>query len=109
MSTFDDFDLEIQNECDSTPEHINGTVTTAGSPNTLTPSSGKNIQLAYIKNPNKGTNANNTVDVLYITIDGTSLFTTLSRGEYIYMPGIFANLKIDTNNNGTKYEVIVWS
>ena len=109
MSEFDDFDVEIQDERDSDPEHFNSNVAVAGVPNSITPTSAKPIQLAYIKNPNKGVNANDPNDVLYINIDGTVNYTTISRGEYIYIPGVFTTLKIDTNNDGTKYEVIVWS
>ena len=112
MAEFDDFDVEIQDEKDSAPEHINSNVAIAGSPDTLTPASGKKITLAYIKNPNKGVRQNDTQDVLYISIDGsvpTTGGTTISRGEYTYLAGVFTELKIDTNNNGTIYEVILWS
>jgi hypothetical protein len=109
MAEMNDFDIEIQDEKDSTPEHFNGNVASAGTSVPITPTSGKDIQLAYIKNPNRGDNKNEIADVLYINIDGGSEYTTLSRGEYVYLPGTFTTLKIDSNNNGTNYEVIVWS
>ena len=108
MSDFKDFDVEVQNFRDSTPEQFNGTVTTAGSPNTITPTSTKPITKAFIQNPSKGTNANSILDVLYYSIDGTS-YASLTRGESITLPGIFNSILIDTNNNNTNYEIIVWS
>ena len=105
----DDFDVEVQDEKQSNPEHINGNVATAGSSQTITPSSGNKIQLAYIKNPNKGPNANGFQDVLLVSIDGSTNYTVISRGEYTFFPGVFDSIKIDTNNDGTKYEIIIWS
>lgn len=105
----DDFDLEIQNEKDSDPEQFTITVATAGSAISVTPTNTKPIQLAYIKNASKGPNSNDPQDVVLITIDGSANVTTVNRGEYVYIPGIFTTLELDTNNNGTKAEVIVWS
>jgi hypothetical protein len=104
-----DFDIEITDIKDSTPQHFNGTVTTAGTPVSITPSNGRIIQLALIKNPSKGTNKNNTADVLLLNIDATTTYMSLNRGEFVYLAGAFATLKIDSNNNGVKYEVVVWS
>lgn len=109
MADFDDFDVEIQDEKDSGPEQFNDTVATAGSPNTHTPTSTKQIQLAYLKNPNKGPNANSAQDVILFNIDGGTEFSALARGEYVYIAGVFDDLKIDANNNGVNYEVILWS
>lgn len=106
---FDDFDLEVQDEKDSDPEHFDSSVTTAGSPDTLTPASTKPVQLAYVKNPGKGPKQNGGNDVLLVTIDGSVKTTTIERGAAAYFPGIFTSLVIDTNNNGTNYEVILWS
>tara|TARA_R100000951_G_scaffold19275_1_gene16086 strand:- start:3557 stop:3877 length:321 start_codon:yes stop_codon:yes gene_type:complete len=105
----DDFDVEIQDEKQSNPEHFNGVVTTAGSPVTITPTSGENVQLVLVKNPNKGPNKNNPNDVLLVSIDGGTTYVSLSRGEYAYFPGIFTSVKIDSTANGAKYESIVWS
>ena len=106
---FEDFDLEIQDEKDSDPEQFNDTVTTAGTPKIESPTSAKPIQLALIKNPNKGPNANSSQDVLLIIIDGGSQVFSISRGEYVYFPGVFSSISIDTNTNGTNYELILWS
>ena len=113
MAEFDDFDLEVQDFKDTTPEHLNITVTTAGTPITITRSDNKDITLTYIKNPNRGNRRNNISDVIYISIDGTdpsSYGTTISRGEYVYIPGSInsGNLKIDSNNNNTNVEIITW-
>ena len=105
----DDFDLEIQDEKDSTPEHFTKTVAVAGTPVSVTPTSGKPIQLLYIKNPSKGSNKNDPSDVVLVTVDGGANFTTINRGEYVYIPGIFTSASLDSNNNGTIIEVIVWS
>jgi hypothetical protein len=103
---------ELLDEKDSTPEHFLVTVTTAGSPVSITPATAKPIQLALIKNPSKGANANtNPNHVVYINIDGagTPKFMSLNRGEYMFLPGLFTTLKIDASSNGVKAEVIVWS
>lgn len=109
MATFNDFDLEIQNESDSQPEHFNGSITTAGSPSTITPATSRDIGLAFVKNPNRGPNQNNFSDVLLVSLDGGSTYTSLSRGESVYLPGMFTSLLIDSNNNNVNYEIIVWS
>lgn len=109
MAEFNDFDVEIQDLKDSEPEQFNGEVTTAGSAVNLTPTSTKDITLALIKNPGRGPNSNNILDVLLIIIDGGSNVLSLSRGESIYIPGVFTTLTIDATNNNTNYEVILWS
>lgn len=111
MTNFTDFDVEITDVKDSTPENLEGAVATAGSPNSITPTSTKQIQLALVKNPSRGPNANANNVVLKINIDGagTPKYISLARGEYVYLPGIFTTLKIDSTVNGGKYEVILWS
>jgi hypothetical protein len=109
MGNFSDFDIEIQDIKDSSPEHFNGTVTTAGTPVTITPSSGKIIQLVLINNPNRGPNANTINQVLLVNIDGGSYKFSVPRGSSFYIPGIFSSFKIDSNLNSTKYEVILWT
>lgn len=105
----DDFDLEVQDIRDTDPEHFNGSVTTAGTPVSITPTNAKPIQLALVSNPKKGPNANATNDVLLVNIDGTTVEMALARGEKVYFPGIFNTLSVDSNNNSVNYEVIVWS
>jgi len=105
---FRDFNLETDDKLNSSPEHFNGTVTTAGSPVTLSLTSTNDITYAFILNPSKGPNANSTNDVLLVNIDGTATYTTLARGESISLPVNNASIKIDTTTNGTKYEVILW-
>jgi hypothetical protein len=100
---------ELLDEKQSRPEHINGTVTTAGTPVSLTPSTGEPIELILVRNPSKGPNANSSNIVLLINIDGTSTYISLNRGETVYIPGLFSSAKIDSNTNGAKFEVIVWS
>lgn len=105
----DDFDVEIQDEKQSAPEHFNGDVATAGTPVVITPTSGNIVQLVLVKNPNKGPNKNNPNDVLLVSIDGGTTYVSISRGEYSYFPGVFTDLKIDATANGAKYETVVWS
>ena len=109
MVEFNDFDVEIQNERDSNPEQFTKTVTTAGVSVSVTPTSGKPIQLLYVKNPSKGPNSNNPIDVILVTVDGGANVTTVNRGEYVYIPGVFTSVSLDSNNDGTVAEVIVWS
>jgi len=111
MSEFDDFDVEVQDERDSDPEHFNGDVTTAGSPETVTPTSGKAVQLAFIQcnSTRDPVNDNNINDALYFSIDGGTTYVTLMAGENIFVPGVFTSIKLDTNTNGTYYQIIVWS
>lgn len=109
MAEMDDFDVEVQDEKDSNPEHFEGAVATAGSPVSISPSNGKDIQLVFIHNPNKGDNSNNFNDALYITLDGSANKTTIPRGASRYFPGIMSSIDVDSNNNGTNYEIIVWS
>ena len=102
---------EIADDAQSNPENIEGAVATAGVPNSITPASGQLIQLALIKNPNKGPNANGANVVLRINIDGaaTPKYISLNRGETYYIAGVFRTLKIDSTVSGGKYEVILWS
>ena len=109
MAEFDDFDIEVQNEKDSDPEHFTVTVATAGSPVTISPTNTKPIQLLYVKNANKGPNANSPNDVVLVTIDGSANVVSVSRGEYTYFPGVFSSVDIDATADGTKAEIIVWS
>ena len=103
---FDDFDIEIQDQRGNTPEQINGSVTTAGVPVTITPSSGK-ITSIEVVNPNKGPNANSSADLLYVSFDGTT-YATINRGGYKALEGVYLDsIKIDSNNNGVKYEIIL--
>lgn len=110
MANFNDFDLEVQDLADSTPEHFEGTVTTAGSPITITPTNSKPIQLAFINVQGvRDPNPNGINDAIYITIDGSSNKISFMSGESQYIPGVFNSLKVDSNNNGTSYQIIVWS
>lgn len=110
MSNFSDFDIEITDVKDSTPEQFNGTVATAGSPVTITPTSGKVIQLVLIQNPRKGPNANSSSNkVLLVNISGTGIRYSIPRGTHIYIPGVFNSFTIDANTNSTNYELMLWS
>lgn len=107
MTDFVDFDVEIQDTKESNGVHYNGAVAVAGVPASITPSS--KIQLVFIKNPNKGPNQNTPNVVILVSIDGTTNYISISRGEYVYIPGIFTTLKIDSTVNGGKYESIIWT
>ena len=112
MSGFDNFDVEIQNECDSTPEHFNGDLGTAGTVTTITPTSGKQIQFAIVVNPGKGSDKNSNNDVIYASIDGTDPNTkrvTVNKNGRGRFNGLFTELKMTSNNNDTNYEVILYS
>lgn len=110
MSTFSDFSLEIQNKFDAEPEHFNGSVATAGVPVTITPSNGRNIQSVSVLNPRKGTNANGIDDVLLVSVDGGTNYISLARGDSLSVDAnILSGVRIDTNTNGTNYEVLVIS
>lgn len=109
MADFNDFDIEIENSKDSDPESFVSSVVTAGIPNTITPTNARPIRWASIYNPRSGPNANAISDVILYSLDGGSTYHSLPRGEWVGVPGVFTDLTIDTNNNGTNYEIIVWS
>jgi hypothetical protein len=102
--------IEINDDINSTPKNVNGTVPTAGTPTTVTTPDGSKIQLALIKNPNKGPNANSANVVLLINVDDglTSQSISLNRGEVYYLAGTFTTLKIDSTVNGAKFESVIW-
>ncbi len=108
---FDDFDIEIQDNKQATPEQFDGNVPTAGTPITITPTSGDKIQLAFIHvpGPRDPDNPNALGDAIKFSLDGGTKYTTLLANESIFMPGIFDNLKLDTNEDNTYYQVIVWT
>lgn len=106
MSTFSDFDVEVQNTRDRNVEQFNGSVTTAGVPVTITPSTGT-ITGVIVSNPTRGPNANGSTDVVLVSIDGTN-YMALSRGESLNVDDIYVtSIKIDANNNGTNYETVI--
>jgi hypothetical protein len=94
-------------------EHHNGNVTTAGVPETISAATNRPLQFVHIFNPDKGVRGNDSVDILYISFDGTN-YTTLPRGTSISLPckgfGIYEHqLKIDANNDATNYEILLIS
>jgi hypothetical protein len=103
---FKDFDVEIQDEVGVIPEHFNGSVAIAGTPVTITPSSGK-ITTIKVYNPRKGTNANGLNDVLLVSYDGGTTYISVPRGEVEELNTYLDNFKIDANNNGVNYEVVI--
>ena len=109
MAGFDDFDVEIENSKESDVEMFVGSVATAGSPITIVPATGRIIRHTTIYNPRKGPNANAFADVLLYSVDGGTTYHSLPRGEWEHIPGNYTDFRIDTNNNGTNYEVKVWS
>jgi hypothetical protein len=99
---FDNGDL-----AELTPEQFNGTVTSA-SVVTITPSSGENIQFFSINNPSKGDRSNGINDVLYFSLDGGTTYQTLTRGEFVFLPGDLEDLRLDSSGTDINYEVTVW-
>jgi hypothetical protein len=102
---FKDFDIEVQNQSDVVTEHIEGTVTTAGTPVTITATGGKKILQILVINQKKGTNANTFDDLLLVNTDGGSVFTTVQRK--FKASCYIDSFRIDANNNGVKYEVVI--
>lgn len=109
MADMQDFDIEVQNEIGSEPEQTVVTVTTAGSPVTFTPASGRAIQSAFIHAPRIGPNAGTNTFTRYIlySVDGGTTYHTLGINESISIPGNFTDLRIDASDNGMKAEVEV--
>lgn len=106
FSKNDVVEVEIKDTVGHIPEHINNSVTTAGTPEVITPVSGK-ITSAEVYNPRKGVNANDKSDILYVSFDGVS-YTSVPRGESIAMTAIYlTDIKIDSNNDGANFEVIL--
>jgi hypothetical protein len=104
MADMQDFDLEIQNERGSDPESFVATVTTAGSPITITPTSGRPIACAAIHVPSAGPNVGtNVVEeyVLYST-DGGVVYHQLKVNEFVGLPGNFTDIRIDSSIDGMK-------
>lgn len=106
--SFKDFNVEVDDNLNNSPEHFNGSVTTAGSPVTITLTSTNEISNLIIVNPSKGPNSNGVNDLLYLNIDGGSTYITIARGESLALPVNKASIKVDANNNGTNYEIIAW-
>jgi len=92
-----------------TPEHKNGSITTSGTPITITPTSGLIIKKALISNPDSGPNKNDMGDELQVSSDGGVVYVTLARGDAYLFPGDITDLKIDSNQDGTNYEIILWT
>lgn len=94
-----------------TPEHVNGNVTTAGTPQTLVPTSTDPIKTVYVEcNSTKHpTDSNGQNDAILFSIDGGTTYTSLLAGESVFLPGEFTDLRLDTNSDGTFFSVILWS
>ena len=102
--------VEIADDKQSRPEHHNGSVANIITGVSIVSATTDSIQLAFIKNPSKGTNANPSPNnVLYINIDGTTTYISLNRGESVYIPGAFTTLKITASSIGVNSESIIWS
>ena len=102
---------EYGNFLDAGPEQINGNVAVAGVPNTVAPTSGKHIQTAFIacNSVVDPWNPNAIGDAIRFSLDDGTTWTTLMAGESQHIPGIYNNVQVDTNINGTLYQVILWS
>ncbi len=90
-----------------TPEQFNGTVTTTTTV-TLTLTNGENIQYFSINNPSKGARANSINDVLYFSLDAGTTYQTLTRGEFIFLPGDIEDLRLQSSGTAINYEVTLW-
>ena len=93
------------------PEHFNGNVSTAGTPQTIVPGSTDPIKTIFVecnstKHPD---NSNGINDAILFSIDGGITYVALLAGESIFLPGEFTDLRLDTNSNGTFFQVILWS
>jgi hypothetical protein len=109
MTGFNDFDIEISDDKDSTPENFTGSVTTAGVPVTIAPTSTKPIQMAFVNVPSVRHDTPNAItDSIKVSLDGVT-YVTLMSGESQYFPGVFSSIKLDSNADGTTYELILWS
>jgi hypothetical protein len=106
MADFNDFSIETQDEKGVIPENINGTVVTAGTPVTISPSSGKITSLT-VYNPRRGPNSNNNNDVLLISVDSSGTKISLPRGEDFSLDTYIDSFEIDANNNNTNFEVVI--
>jgi hypothetical protein len=106
--SFRDFNIEVDDNVNNEPEHFNGSVTTAGSPVTISLTSTRDISNILLINPSKGPNANGINDLLYLNVDGGSTYITLARGESVSLPVNKPTIKINSNVNGVKYELIAW-
>ena len=111
MSTFSDFDLEVQDLKDSEPEHFNGSITTAGSPVTITPTSGRNVQFFFLSVPGvrDPDNPNAISDAIKFSLDAGTTYDNIMSGESIFLPANITDIRLDSNANGTTYRIIVWS
>lgn len=106
MAFFDDFD-PTDNVANSEAEPFITEVITAGTPVTVTPSTGRQIKQALIKveriGPNSGTNT--FLDYILYSVDGGTIFHTLRVNDFIVLPGLFDDLRIDASKDGMKAEI----
>lgn len=100
----EDFDVEIQNEKDSQAESFIATVTTAGTPVTITPTTGRTISCASIQVPDDGPNVgtNQINDYILYSTDGGTIFHQLKVNEFVGLPGSFNDLVLDSSRDGMK-------
>ena len=93
------------------PEHFNGNVTTAGNPITIIPTSLKAISYTFIQcnTVRDPVNPNTISDAIYFSLDNGVTYSTLMAGESIFVPGVYDNVKLDSNSDATNYQVIIWS
>ncbi len=105
--SFNDFDIEIQNERGSDSESFIATVTTAGTAITITPTTGRPVACAYIDVPDAGPNVGTNIinDYILWSTDGGTVYHQLKVDESIGLPGNFTELKIDASKNGMKATV----
>jgi len=89
------------------PEQFNGTVTTTSTV-TLTLAGSEEIQYFSINNPSKGDRANGNNDVLYFSLDGGTTYQTLTRGEFVFLPGDIADLRLQSSGTSINYEATLW-
>lgn len=108
---FKDFDIEVQDLKGSQPEHFNGSITTAGSTVTITPTSTNPINFFFLSVPGvrDPDNANAISDAIKYSLDGGTTFDYLMSGESIFLPGVIDDIVLDSNANGTFYRLIVWT
>lgn len=110
-TSYDSSGNEVFTAFGKTTEHFNGNIALAGTPTTITPTSARNIQQFFImcNSVNDPWNPNAITDALRFSLDAGTTWTTVLSGESQYVSGDFASFQVDTNVNGTNYQIIVWS
>lgn len=106
---FEDFDVEIQDIKDSSPECTVDSIDTTET-DTISHSSGRNIMFFFLEVPGRRDPdlSNGINDAIKYSIDGGTNYFNLMSGESVFLPANCTNIKLQTNSNGTNYRIIIW-